>query len=406
MTDAQRLQLKLSELRVSINGFPEDGAAEDRDKLTKEYADVESRWRAAVVLEDREREQVETDPQRRELRARAGVGDYLAEAITGNRVTGAAAELRVAAMPGLDTPGMLPMELLLPRGQQEDRADVATTAPSDVGANQQSIVGRVFARSVAQFLGVTMPTVRAGDAVYPVLSSGQTAGVKAAGAIHEATAATFGVETATPKRVTARYLLRVEDMARFAMMEDALRGDLRGAISDKLDDIAVNGSGTAPEPSGLLAKLTDPSPLPTTVVTAAELIGAQAGSVDGKFAANLSETRQVMGVESFGKAASLAAWGNGSDGSAADYLAARSGGLRATARIAAPDATNKRQNAVVFLTGGIDRAVMPVWENVMLIRDPYTNAATGEVSITAITLMDFVITDASPWKQIVYKTAV
>ena len=284
-------------------------------------------------------------------------------------------------------------------------ADVATTAPSDVGANQQGIVARVFSRSVGQFLGVSMPTVPVGEANYPILATGQTAAVVAAGAEHGATAATFTVVVASPKRVTARYLIRVEDMSRFAMMEDALRADLRAAIQDKLDDIIVNGSGTAPEPSGLLHKLTDPTPLPDSVVTAAELIGAQAGAVDGKFAANLRDTRQVLGVASFGKAASLASWGNGSDGSAADYLAARSGGLVASARIAAPDSTNNRQNAIVHLVGGVNRAHMPVWSGVRLIRDEITGAASGEVALTAIALADFIVTDVSPWKQIVYKTA-
>ena len=44
----------MSEIREAINAFPEDGAAEDRDKLTTEFRDVDSRWRAAVVVEESE----------------------------------------------------------------------------------------------------------------------------------------------------------------------------------------------------------------------------------------------------------------------------------------------------------------------------------------------------------------
>lgn len=401
MTDLQKAQLAVSEARAALLALPEDADAEAIEPLEKRLKDAEAQQRRAILLADEGEKRAAQD--RAPLAGRVEIREYLAEALTGVPVEGAARELREELR--LER-GVLPWEALLPRGGgQEQRADVATSAPSDVGATQQSIVARVFARSVGMFLGVEMPTVPTGEANYPILATGQDAAFVAAGTAHDATAATFTVVVASPKRVTARYLLKLEDIARFAMMEDALRMDLRSALMDRLDDIIVNGTGTAPQPAGLLNKLTDPTSLPTVVLTAADLIGAQAGAVDGKHAANLMGTRQVMGVATYGKAASLSAWGNGSDGSAADYLASRSGGLVASARIAAPDNTNNRQDAIVHLVGGVNRAHMPMWAGVRLIRDEYTNAASGEVALTAIALADFIVTDTSPWKQIVYKTA-
>ena len=93
---------------------------------------------------------------------------------------------------------------------------------------------------------------------------------------------------------------------------------------------------------------------------------------------------------------------------AADYLLARSGGLRSTALIKEPDSTNKRQHGIVHGVGGVNRAFAPVWSGIQLIKDPYTCCRkSGEVSITAHMLWDFVISGGidTAWRQVSFKTA-
>ena len=56
MTESQRLSLRLSELRASINVLQgveslTDEQRAELDKATAEYQDVESRWRAATITE-------------------------------------------------------------------------------------------------------------------------------------------------------------------------------------------------------------------------------------------------------------------------------------------------------------------------------------------------------------------
>ena len=51
MTDAQKLQLQLSELRTKINGFADDGDTAELDTMTTEYGKLESRYRAALITE-------------------------------------------------------------------------------------------------------------------------------------------------------------------------------------------------------------------------------------------------------------------------------------------------------------------------------------------------------------------
>ena len=71
-------------------------------------------------------------------------------------------------------PNQLPLDLL--RGNQrggggggriEERA--VTPGATNVGQNQQPIIPYVFPQSAAAFLGVDMPSVPVGDAVFPVL---------------------------------------------------------------------------------------------------------------------------------------------------------------------------------------------------------------------------------------------
>lgn len=55
------------------------------------------------------------------------------------------------------------------------------------------------------FLGVRMKGVGVGQHSFPIITAGQTADLKAAGAEHDATAATISASTLEPKRLTARY---------------------------------------------------------------------------------------------------------------------------------------------------------------------------------------------------------
>ena len=102
MKDSVRISLKLSELRQSINDFDQEtGAAEDLDKLTSEYRQAETEYRAAVVVED-----VDQGPARngqdgeaaelRRLKDSAKFGMYIAASAARRGVTGAEAELNAA----------------------------------------------------------------------------------------------------------------------------------------------------------------------------------------------------------------------------------------------------------------------------------------------------------------------
>ena len=323
----------------------------------------EVQYRASKVSEDAEtRTAEELDGEGREVRKlieKVELRDYLSEAATGRDCVGVANELRGAIFGDAAATGMVPWEALLPVGQVEKRVDAPTVGPTDVGASQSTILGRVFAQSATSFLGVSLVSAPVGERAFPVLSSGASAAMKAVSTAGDAQAATFTVSTLSPELLAARYLVRVQDLARLAGMEESLRGDLRGTLSDAMDVQVLTGDGTSPNVSGFLAEIAAPTVVPSAVADYQAILAGAASGVDGKYAGNLQGVRLLVGVVSWTLAASLSS-GSG-DISIADYLSARSGGLRVSANMPAPKAANKVQPALLFRLGGGGSAVAPSW---------------------------------------------
>ena len=412
MIESHKLQVRMSEVRQRLNELAGDENADGAavDGLAAEMGTLEARYRAALTVEAHEDDKAEAHeaktPETRELgelRGRVELRDYLLEAANGRAAHGAAAEFRAAIMGENAREGVVPWEALLAleeREEREERADAATVGPTTGPANQRGIIARVFARSAAAFLGVEMPRVPVGQSLFPVMTGGATGSMLAAGAAKNAEAATFTVEALSPVRLSARYLFRVEDLAKLRGMEDALRADLRAAMSDAMDAQVLAGDGTAPNQAGFLDALTEPD-APAAVADFGSILGAHVSGVDGLYAHGLADVRMLTGPATYKLAA--AAFRTTGDVASSDYLATHSGGLRASANVPAPD-TNI-QGAITYATGGPGSAVAPVWEGLELIRDPYTNAASGEVSLTAVALWAFRIVRTAPYAWQKFKLA-
>ena len=149
----------------------------------------------------------------------------------------------------------------MPQPETEKRVDVATDAPGTVGVNLDRIRPAVFANSIAPKLGVEMPRVASGTYASATIATSLSAAAKDQGAAQDATAATFTVTSVTPKRISARLSIQIEDIAAVgqANFESILRENLALVLSDELDDQALNGDGQAPNLAGIFQRLTDPS---------------------------------------------------------------------------------------------------------------------------------------------------
>ena len=322
------------------------------DQIERGTPDLERQIRAAVIaVEDGERD-AETrsiehpDAEKRErleLRSKAMLTNFLLAAARGRIVDGAEAELQAAA--GINGHG-IPLELWEVPSPETRRQDdgretrAVTPAPGTVGVNLDPIRPAVFANSIAPRLGIEMPRVGTGTYATATITGSQTAEAKAKSAAIDATAGALTVTTATPKRVSARLELTLEDIAAIGQenFEAILRENLALALSDQLDDQAINGNGTAPNLSGIFQRLTDPT-APTAVAGFDDFVAAFAGGVDGLWANTVKEVAIVAGVETYRLSARTFRDATGQDlGDKAfsDYAMAMYGGWWTNSRDAGP----------------------------------------------------------------------
>ncbi|MDE0002709.1 MAG: hypothetical protein OXQ29_08440 [Rhodospirillaceae bacterium] len=400
MRKSIKLQLEQSELREKINPLLNKESLSDEEradlgKMTKRMQEIEVELRAALVAEGETEERARAEftdandtPEARELSRitdAASVGAIFSAALEHRTTDGETAELQ--AHLGL-APNQVPLVLL--RQPIEHRA--VTPAPGNVGRNMQPIIPAVFPQSVAAFLGVDMPTVPVGDAVFPVLSTSADVRVPDENAAAAETTGAFTADVLQPSRLQASFFYSRESAARFAGMDAALRQNLGDALADKLDERVVAGS------AGLLAAnvLTNHN---VNAKTTYALYRSQLayGRVDGKYAGSVGDIRVVMGAATYGHAASQFRSDNAGDRAALEDLQSVTGGVRVSAHVTA--VVNNKQNAIVRL--GMRRdMVAPVWQGVTLIPDEVTLAANGQIKVTAVMLYAVkVLRAAGFWKQ-------
>ena len=431
MTSLQRVQFRISEVRQRLNDIgakeaPTDEERSEADKLAKEYDTLEVRFRALVVGDakgddgaaggkgddgaagGKGDDGAAADKAAKDLaklKGKVELRNYLQAAMDSRELAGAEAELN-KHLGLLDTAGVqVPWEALAPpelraerRSGVEERVDAVTSVGSTANLpteNMAPILGRVFQRSVAAFLGVMMPAVGVGQRNYPVMTAGATAEMKAAGAAVDADAATYTVTVIEPSRLTARYVFRVEDLAVVAGLEASLRSDLAMAMSDQLDVQILSGDGTAPNLGGLFDDdgLTAPAE-PTAEADVNAYIDLATGQVDGINAYGTEDVRFLIGPQTLRHAAKK--FITGTDTTAYDKLRQLSGGVRVSARV--PAVASKKQELLATRMNGV--AVAPMWPALTLVRDIYSGAAKGEVALTAIALYGFKVVRDNGYKRL------
>ena len=424
MTPAQKLQVRQAEVRARLGVISEldtDGYTgeieTEQGQLTTELRSLDSRLLAASLSapDGTEPEQVaalghDGDPARLELRSRCSVTNFVAAAVKGRSTTGAEAEL--AAELNLDA-GHVPLELW------ESGPELRAVAgpPGTVGVNLDSIRPRVFAPSVIPKLGVEMPRVPSGTYASLTLTSEATAQARAKGAAVVGAAAAFDVTTATPKRISARLELAIEDVAAVgvANYESALRENMSLALSAELDDQGLHGDGSAPNLTGLFQRITPDPTAPTAVATFDAFIAAFAGGIDGLWATRMSEVAIVAGVETYRLSAQTFRDATGQDlgeMAFADYAMAKYGGWWTNSRM--PDPVSNDQQAILYRMGrsmmggepGIRTAVCPVWADSIGIDDIYSGSASGERYVTFHVLLgDVILVQPDAYAQVAFQVA-
>ena len=394
-----------AECRAALNSLAADAAAE---VVAEKRAALEAADAALVeAIKQEETRNAESeitiDPETRErdeLRANVGAGDYVRAAIAGTPLEGRAAEYAAAC----GCPGAMPIEIF-DRDRPEVRADAHTPGPAaGTEQNTQPIGPDLFMNSLTGFLGVDMPVVGSGQAVYPIITQSGTAAPVSPGSGNDATAAVITPMSVSPKRIQGRIGYRKEDAALLGGLDAALVRDLGEVLRDSLDAQVISGSGTEPNLNGFAKQYPiGGAGSDAAATTFAVLTQRAAGMVDGIFSESFSDLRMAMSVEAYAYLASLFR-SSSSEVTGLDWLSSRVSGLRANGRIkqASKTATDGACSQVFVSRRGraIRSAVVPVWQGVTLIRDEITRSAQGEVYVNADMLVGgvtFLRSDA--WAQ-------
>ena len=385
MTPLGQLEVRAGEIRIRVSELANETELTDEtraelDTLRTEYADTERKLVALRITDAPPAPLTTRTGEGREFREmlrRGNVGDIFHAAIHGGVTDGATSELQKHF--GLET-RQVPLAMLIRRfpadgEEMENRA--ATAAPGEVQQNAQPVLNYVFPDSMAVFMSIDMPSVPAGDAVFPILTNAPTVGTPAEHAEQAETDGTFSADVLTPRRVQAAYSYSHEDRARFPQMDAALRESLSEGISDALDKELLVGTG------GLLAATNLDNHNVSTVTTYALYRSQFAyGRVDGRYASMAADLRVVMGAGTYAHAAAQYR-GNNDNMDALMSLQDATGGVRVSAHVT--DVASSKQNAVIRL--GMRRdMVQAVWSGVTIIPDEVTRAAFGEIKITALGL--------------------
>ena len=388
MTPLQTLEVRQGEVKIRLAelGGMADLTEETRaelDTLRTEYTDTERRMAALRISEPDRTPIIARTAEGTEYRAmldRANMGTIFDVLLAHQNPSGVEAELQQH----LHLAGnQIPLDLLRgsggrggSRGRMEERA--VTPGAANVGQNQQPIIPYVFPMSAAAFLGVDMPSVPAGDAVFPVLTGTLDVGTPAENAAQAETTGSFSSDVLTPSRLQASFFYSREDRARFAMMDAALRENLSDGLSDGLDDAILSGT------NGLFTGTNLSDNDVTTVDSFTSYMSNVLWSqIDGRYASMTRDLSMVVGTGTFAHMGEQYRSGE-VDRNVIDRLTTLTSGVRVSAHVPAVDASN-RQNAVIR-RGMSMTAVAPTWEGVTLIPDEITKAGTGQIVITAVML--------------------
>ena len=313
------------------------------------------------------------DPATREFdalasRARVNAIGSIAAAVAAGRSShdnGALTEYQEHA--GL-APHMLPVEFLRPDapGRIEAAAGL-TSAPNNVGTEEQPVELPVFADGDAAFAGVVQPIVPGGDTTFPDITAPDVGGPHTDATDVAETQLTVSAELLAPQRLQASVTGLTSQMLRMPQMEPAIRAVLAGALGEAYDKQCIAELLTvAQQAAGGIYSFADY--LSRLIFT----------NVDGRYARQESDVRVLVGTATLAHMASVYR-ANETEASAISAIRAVSGGVRASVHI--PAVANNKQDALVVKGIGRRNAVAPIWQGVEIIVDRATNAGKGQVEI-------------------------
>ena len=371
------IELRQSTLRSETlaDDFDQTGdrATEIRTEMRTLEAERRELLTAAAPTDDKP-----ADKDFVELETRAQLTDIAGSVLGSGAVQGATAELQAELGLAGD---QVPLSLLRRTPAVEKRTTGFTPIPGNHGEVQQPIIPSIWPQSATAFANVEMPVAGVGDEVFTIVSTDFTAGSPAEGADQGDSTGGFTATVVNPHRIQVSAFFRIEDRARLAGLESAMRMNASDAVADKMDAMVFDDADGGFFATGVLTAA--PTGDGGTEAAFADYRAFAYDAVDGKYASTVDGIRLVLGSKTYAHCSSQYR-ANSSDDSALDSLGRVTGGVRVSAHV--PDPSSDVQGVLVVVNTTARHAVAPIWEGPQLIVDPYTQSKAGEVRLTLVML--------------------
>jgi len=410
-----KISRRQSEIRqqlatLAAKDKPSEDEVRNLETLDAEYRTNETRFRAALVAEDTERREEGAKLETREGKEWSGllskfevrqVADHYATET--HELSGATKEVVTELRSKRPYRGIpVPLEALEVRAGEtvaSGTPDPKVTAP---------IIDRLFAQSVSARMGAQMVNIGTGILEYPVTTSSVAAGwaTTETGSVAGPTVyATTDRPLAPNNTLGIRMLItRKAQKQSGDALEQAVRRDMLGCIQTEVDKAVFCGSGSSGQPKGVIALAGDVGITSTDISAIASYSifkNAARRMMDANAAAQPSDLRWLIRPLTYSILDGAVL--TGTSDAEWDRLVKRFGEAAFTISSNAlpaslpEDGTDKGKHTILatVLAGGVSPIFVGMWGAVDVIRDPYTDAASGALRLTGLLTADVTVSRAA-----------
>jgi HK97 family phage major capsid protein len=405
MLESVKISRRQSEIRQALAGLvgkekPSEDETRSMESLDGEYRLNETRYRAALIAEDGERRDAKDELETRSDKDYADlIGKFELRQVAlmldeGRQLDGATAEVVQELRSKGGYRGVpVPWQALEKRSGET----VASGTPNPL--RTMPIIDRIFADSAAVRMGASMINIDSGAVEYPVVTSSVAAGW-ADGETASVAGPTVFATTDKPlapnsnlgitMKITRKTLKQSGDA-----LEQAVRRDMNSAIGVALDKAVFLGTGANGQPSGVLVGSYG---ITSTNVAADASWAAFRAAVTRFIVANAAAgpgaVKLLIRPEIFDfmdgtliTGTAVSEWDRLVKNIPAGNVAMSSNALAAPA--GGPPTTSKA--LLTVNVGGVAPIFCATWGAIDLIRDPYSDAASGGLRLTALTTADVTV---------------
>lgn len=406
MLESVKIARRQSEIRQTLAGLvgketPSEDELRQIEALDLEFRNNETRYRAALIAEDTERRDAGNELETRsaqewaELMAGFEMRQVALALDEGRQLDGETAEIVTELRSAGGFRGIpVPWQALEVRAGET----VASGTPNPI--QTRPIIDRLFPDSVAARMGAQMISIEAGAVEWPVTTSAVTAGwadgetANVAGPTVYATtdrAMSPDHNLGIQMRITRKTLKQSG-----AALEQAVRRDMSGAMGAAMDQAAFLGTGANGQPLGVITGAAT-SGITDTDVSASATWSAFRSAVTRFMTANAAGSPNAVralirpemwdfldGVLIDGTAVSE--WDRLVKNIPAGNIAMTNNAL------ASPSGSPLETSALLTTAaGGVAPLFIGAWGAVDMIRDPFSDAQSGGLRITALATMDVTV---------------